>query len=487
MDYALGKVSRARDASGAWVTDATVLRRGQYRHRIAVGVRTASGWTLGRVADEGAERQTVRITTSDEPLEVRLDPFHFSWDWNRRNDVERTRKYFSLHGARTNFDWPFLEQADRERDVWLWSPMAWYSDLGGANLGLRARGSYLGWLDKADVGVVLATRDQLGFDHRLQFWERIENPTFKRRPAIGWRMRFAQLDDVLKFDIGRMREINSASGSRMSDVSLTYADVLGERGFDFSGCFFDPGIGGTVCPAPRRISLVPERWTARRTLDFSARGRFQRGRSDRSHWFAEPSGVAGVSGAAGRTHSWYLKLELAVGHLQHFSDDAEVGIRGYAGVASAPAQRQLSFNAADPIATFENDWWRPAGAILKRPGVNWLPLAGAALRGFRWDIPVDHLEGGNIDASRRVVSWSSDSLSLRIHAFGDAAYVDDRHTLLSDAGVGLSVRGRLYDRRITIRLDSPFFVNRPLLAIDRGRAGPEQLAPRWAISFSDIW
>jgi len=45
----------------------------------------------------------------------------------------------------------------------------------------------------------------------------------------------------------------------------------------------------------------------------------------------------------------------------------------------------------------------------------------------------------------------------------------------------------LYDRRITVRLDSPFFVNKPRLAIDRGRAGNEQLAPRWVLSFRDIW
>ena len=486
-DYALGRVTHSREANGAWATDATVLRRGQYRHRIAVGVRTAGGWTLGHVASEQPERQTVRITTSDEPLEVRLDPFHFSWDWDRRNDVERHSKLFSVNGARANFDWPLLEQADREHNLFLWSPMAWYSEVGGANVGLRARANYLGWLDKADFGVVVATRDGLALDRRVQFWERIENPVFKRRPAVGWRMRFAQLDDILKFDIGRKRELSSLRGSRVTDVALTYADVLPERTFDFPSCFFDPGTGATVCPPPRRISLVPERWTARRTLDLSARARFQRGRSDRSYWFTEPSGVAGVRGRGSGVRWWYVKAELAAGRVQRISEDAEMSIRGYAGIASAPGQRQLSLNAADPIATFENDWWRPAGAILKRPGVNWLPLGGAALRGFRWDIPMDHLEGGNVDVSRRIVSWASDSLSLRMHAFGDVAYTNERHDLLSDAGVGLSVRGRLYDRRITIRVDSPFFVNRPELAIDRGRAGSEQLAPRWTLSFSDIW
>jgi hypothetical protein len=483
-DYALGKVTRTREASGIWVTEATVARRGYYRHLIAVGVRTASGWTLAKVGSAQAERQTVRISTSSEPLEVRLDPFHFSWDWDRRDDVERHFKFFSLNGARANFDWPFLDQQDREHNVFLWSPMAWYSELGGANVGVRTRASYLGWLEKADFGVVLATRDELGLDRRLQFWERIENPTFRRRPAIGWRMRFAQLDDILKFDIGRKGEVSSARGARMNDIALTYTDVVPSRTFALSGCFFDPGTGAAICPTP--LSLVPEMWRDLRTLDLAVRGRFQRGRSTRSHSFVEPSGVVGVSGGSSTRNSWYTKLELAAGGVQVLSNDAQLAIRAYGAIASVPAQRALVLNAADPISTFENNWWRPSGAIFKRPGVNWLPLGGAALRGFRWDLPVSDLEGGNVDASRRIVSWASDSLSLRMHAFADAAY-RDHHDLLSDAGVGLSVRGRLYDRRITIRIDSPFFVNRPELAIDRGRAGREQLAPRWAISFSDIW
>jgi len=486
MDYALGRVTKRRDASGSWVTEATVYRRGEYRHRVTVGVRTASRWTLDSAVDAQLDRETVRIVTPDEPLEVRLDPFHFSWDWDRRDDVTRHGGPFALHGARTNFDWPLLDQADRERDVLLFRPVAWYSDVGGANIGLRLRGSHLEFLDAADLGVVLAARNAIGIDHRIQFWERAENPTFRRRPAMGWRMRLAQLDDIIKADIGRKREVASARGSRSSDMSLTFAHLMPAQLFDFtSGCFFDPGVGRIVCPPPRRISLVPELWRARTTVDLALRGRWQKGNAKRSHWFVEPNAVGGLVPRR-RDNQVFGKLELALGRVQIFSGGAELGVRGYAAAASHREQRALLLNAADPISTFENDWWRPAGAILKRPGINWLPLAGAALRGFRWDLAVDHVEGGNIDASRRLASWASDSLSLRLHAFADVAHSEPGGQL-SDAGAGLSVRGRLYDRRITVRLDSPFFVNRPDVAIDRGRAGVGQVAPRWVLSFNDIW
>lgn len=171
------------------------------------------------------------------------------------------------------------------------------------------------------------------------------------------------------------------------------------------------------------------------------------------------------------------------------SDAARIAARAYIGAAKdVPPQRALLVNAADPIATFESHWWRPAGAILKRPNVNWLPLGGAALRGFRWDLAAREVVGGNVDAARRVAAnlGGSDGLELWMHAFADVAHANP-HGVLSDAGLGFSVRGQLFDRPILLRIDSPFFVNRPLLAIDRGRSGSEDIAPRWAISFSDIW
>jgi hypothetical protein len=72
VDYALRDVS-VRPAGGGWQVTGAIARVGAYRHPIAVGVRTASGWTLVR-GDAARDRQQVALRVSERPLEVRLDP-----------------------------------------------------------------------------------------------------------------------------------------------------------------------------------------------------------------------------------------------------------------------------------------------------------------------------------------------------------------------------------------------------------------------------
>lgn len=72
VDYALRGVS-VRRADGGWRVEGTLTRTGAYRHPIAVGVRTAAGWTLVR-GDAARDGQRVTLRVAERPLEVRLDP-----------------------------------------------------------------------------------------------------------------------------------------------------------------------------------------------------------------------------------------------------------------------------------------------------------------------------------------------------------------------------------------------------------------------------
>jgi regulator of RNase E activity RraA len=61
------------------------------------------------------------------------------------------------------------------------------------------------------------------------------------------------------------------------------------------------------------------------------------------------------------------------------------------------------------------------------------------------------------------------------------------NSLLTDAGAGLVVRGRIYDRDVHVRLDAPVFVNATALAGGKGLGGNGSFAPRWTITVGDLW
>ena len=458
-DYALRKARTTRGAAGEWTTDAHVVRVGGYRHAIAVGVRTASGWTIGR-ADPALDRQHLRIATREEPLEVRLDPLHFSWDWNRRNDIPRSF-FGGSHRSRVNFDWPFLDQADRERNVVLLSSLAWYSRPGGFTPAVRVRGNYLGSIDRSDIGAAWVTRRRLDDPHeRLQLWERLKNPYFRGRPLIGLHADVGILDDIFSTDIGWRRERSWARFQRTYDVALTMARAA-------------------------RGPLVPEFWSDSMIVDIGARAKWTVAQRGGSYLFAAPGILVGVGDRS------YAKAELSLGAVRTISDNARAAVRLYGGAAQhVPQQRALFVSTADPVSTFYNHWWRPQGSILKRDDVNWLPLGGAALRGYSWTVTTRNVVATNVDLSRRIMpSFGTPTLALWAHAFGDAARADSASPpdWLADAGVGLSVRGRLYDRDVIVRIDAPFYVSRPELAIGPRRQTVSAVRGRWLITFNDLF
>jgi hypothetical protein len=82
VDYALRDVRTARDGRG-WVTHATLVRAGDYRHPMPVGVLAGGAWTVAR-GDAARDRQTLVIRTAAEPVETRLDPYGTTEAWSAR-------------------------------------------------------------------------------------------------------------------------------------------------------------------------------------------------------------------------------------------------------------------------------------------------------------------------------------------------------------------------------------------------------------------
>jgi len=174
---------------------------------------------------------------------------------------------------------------------------------------------------------------------------------------------------------------------------------------------------------------------------------------------------------------------------------SQLHLRLYGGLAhNAPRQRSIFASSQDPFETFGNDLWRARGALFKRDGFNYLPLGGAALRGFKTDLALDGVVATNVEFVQRLVDlqgqWGRGSLSVSF--FGDAGKGTSTYTALqdnafADAGAGLVARGRIYDRPVYVRLDAPVLVNHSGLAGGTGLGGRGSIARRWMITVGDLW
>ncbi|HEX8724162.1 MAG TPA: M1 family metallopeptidase [Gemmatimonadaceae bacterium] len=505
VDYRLWRATTTQQSDGRWLTTAVVQRLGDYRHPMPVGVRTDTGWAIAR-GDALQDAQQVQIVTVQRPLEVRLDPYHTTYDWDRRNDVVGSN-LFGLSGAQPVYDWPFLDQASRDHALVALSPLVWYSDPGALTVGMRARTSYLDFVDRYDFGLAVTSGLRATPGHpapsaisRVQGWLRFENPYWDLlgRPAIGTSGGAAMVDGVAKLDVAQHWDLSpfwAVSGPRIGATL---------------------GVTGAY---PYDRGMLPAGWEDRSlteahgTIDFRVP---QSALGDEGSMGLRVSAAVGLASPAQRAvvppvilsggaqayslgpvaePATYGRVEVEGTSVSTYADSASLlSLRLYGAVSNdPPAQRALHLSASDPLSNFENDWYRPQGAILTRAGVNYVPLGGAGLRGYDPSVTVRRIVAGNAEVSQRLAYRMFSGLSLYGSVFGEAGFASsDTYrlggSLLGGAGAGVSLRGKLYDRAVVMRVDLPLVVQQPGLAGGRGLTGANgTVALRWVFSFSDLW
>src|SRR5690606_27538736 len=110
-----------------------------------------------------------------------------------------------------------------------------------------------------------------------------------------------------------------------------------------------------------------------------------------------------------------------------------------------------------PTQSFANHLLRPEGAPLALPEVRYIPVGGAALRGYDPLVQVPTVAAVNVEEAVRLHAFGEDRrLELFATVFADLAVqivpdtladgTDD--PLLADAGLGLALRGPLLDREV---------------------------------------
>jgi hypothetical protein len=476
IDYTLKDASVERTSDGRWLTRALLVRRGEYLHPMPVGARTTAGWTIAR-GNASADRQVVEIVTAEQPLEVRLDPHHTTIDWDRRNDkVDEP----IVGRSRYVFDWPFLDQADREKSILAFTPLGWWSEPGGLTIGARARSSYLSWLDRRELGVAVATRAHGPFDgsaiSQLQVWARLENPylPFFTRPLVGYRGGLAFLDGIAKLDLSRTWDFSPFFFARGPRISAT------------------AGLTGAF---PSDRNFLPELWSDEDIVDFTGAATLRVPLTGRvvDSVYARLGGVFGFADGSGTglVSRGYGRLEAELHGVAYTDSLTRIGARVFGGLAAdAPLQRKLYGAIRDPIETFGNHFYRPREALLKElisefEELAYLPLGGAGLRSYGPGLAFDRVVATNLEARRRLTRpfgggrglalWGGVFADLAVGSM-DADLVDTGQTFFADVGPGISLRGRLYDRDVVLRVDLPVYGYQV-----------RRTAPSLLVTFNDLW
>jgi hypothetical protein len=466
IDYSLGPVSTRKIGDG-WETIVRVDKQGDYWHPMPVGALVDTGWVLVR-ADALQAVQTVTIRTAIRPRDVRLDPLHTTEDWYRPNDSRR--HWFARDVANTEYviDWPLLAQSRFDRNVAAVTPLAWYSDPGGVALGARVRTNYHGWADRVEIGASLYTRgdyprNSLGQVGRWLVVNHAKVP-WNARPIVGSRVGAWDLDGITKVQLAR---------------SISWSPV-----------WFDQLLRATWAVAvtgtyPDANGLADEfRWSGHGVTDVTAGLSVRRATvSPTMVRISVGEGYETGGGETGQDAHAFARIELEASKLYRPSAASPNATfaRMYLGYApAAPDERGIYASTQTPTETFSNDLLRPRGSPFSEMKGAYRALGGAGLRGYSQTVVLGRVAAVNVEQSRRlqIFTVAGRGIALYANVFGDVAArggsVDragDRW--LADAGVGLSVKGALFDREVHFRIDAPAYV----------KDAPSHIA----ISFADFW
>ena len=448
-DYALTSVKTKRQADGSWLTRGRVKKRGEYREPPPLGVQTITGWTIGRGAWD-KDDQWVEVRTPDKPTAVRLDPLRTTEDWDRRNDVHPRGLFIppAERRVRNVFDWPFLDQYDRDRTVAAWTPITWYTAPNGLVGGYRVRTNYQGIVDRDETGVVFNSKNPVEragrwFDPRVQAWWIHENPRLPgmARPLMGVRTTAWTFDGVAGGEIAKTWDTSPFVMSRVRTSSRTLSATLTvPRGFGYL-----PARWQGVRVAEAMYGTSSRRWRAKWpqlvTMSLAAGDRFGGGLPDRP----------------------YGRIEIAMsGTKASGADSAYINsYRAYLGAVreGAPPQRGIFLSSRDPYQTLFNHFIRPSGAILAGEHIATVPLGGAGLRGFKPEAGAAEIAAFNFERGRRLVDITPGSRPLAVWGTLFADVGATRRDPIGDAGAGMMLRGWLFDRDVRVRVDLPVWVS----------------------------
>jgi hypothetical protein len=336
-------------------------------------------------------------------------------------------------------------------------------------------------VDRYDLGIAATAGPIRATLSHLNAWARIDDPYLPgaSRPWMGAGFDAAFLDGIARADLRRTWNLSPYALVPGPQIAVTAR---------LTGAY------------PTDRYTLPEQWDDQQVTELggnvSVRMPEDIDGSYQSFGASIASGLARPR-SGGAMAKGYVRGEISGMQVQYLEGGAFalVGRLYGAGESRAPLQRAIFASTADPFSTFWSNWYRPRGSIFKQDEINVLPLGGAGLRGYSYGVALSRVGAANVELAQRLRTFGSrlnGQRALWVSAFGDVAaasshYVQFGGSMLLDAGVGASLRGRIYDRDVHFRLDLPLFVKQPSLAGGPSFARKGSLGLRYVFSLTDWW
>lgn len=458
-DYRLNDIRAQAEGDGYRVA-VDVERLGRVPTPVEVLFRFPGGLERRLAWDARTASATLTLDAPSRPSLVWLDPDAVALDANRWNN--RSPRSFELV-----LDRPFQSYRPRDHYLLSWRPLAWYNFVDGMRLGLRLRGSQEGEWNRVELTPSLdVKRGRLDVAARWTsplLAEGRTNLSLTGMKSEG--RRFFRVTLVTDRSPRLERRPRTRIEVGASSLAVTESSYLRAGRFDL-GTVNQMWVGyGGEYASPSFESYVRLRYQAS-------------GRQLHSDFaFNRASLALGVSVPRGST-TWRL--------------------RGFVGLSSdgerLPRQERFYLAGAGPMAEFENAGLRSRDSYLSLIHYH-LPGDGnfRAYADAEPGLSARRLLAINFEGQQRLTAADSESAWLRVlgrpslAVFADLAKAEGTGVAalgnaLFGLGVGLRLEREIYGRPVRLRLDVPFYVNRP--GNDGDGEPQDRVEPRWLLSLS---
>jgi len=465
FDYSLKSVKKNKLSDGNFETVATIQRNQRGILPVDVQVTTEDGETFVERWDGRENNGEIKFKTKSKVKNVVIDPKDKIPDNSRLNNGSLKLEIYPQY--------PYMNYSPRDAYLVTWRPSMWYNDIDGLRLGFVFNGSYQQRWRNLRLGV------WYGFNSsELDGLFRFRNPLSKSNTSLIYTISGQKIEGRVEADARiswTFSKFRYQPPFHQISLGFNYSDVIND---DYTIRELD--INETV--------YALQDWEdvrlGRLIMTYSVN---PRGINWLSNFYMKLEGANGLSGDDLQFGKFTTQMTF-----QPVLNFVGVHLRGFAGTSfgDTPTLQDLFWvQGASPRERYESIYLRSRGAFPEQ--LHFHAQGGGNLRGY-FNIPMAGEQLVSFNAELRksfrlpipiINSLLGNSRLVGFYDVGKIWFDDNNSELLSDAGIGLRIRHRIFNSLTTLRIDFPLFVSDP--GLDKDGNLKDEFGFRWLIGFSE--